>query len=149
MILSGNAIQQARDAGDILIDPYGATRLNPNSYNFHLSHHLLKVVSTDGAFTYERFDIPPDGLLLQPNCLYLGSTAEIIGSKKYAMTLLGRSSLGRLGIFLNATADLGHVGALGRWTLEISVVQPVRIYAEMPFGQAAQQQVVQAQTGGS
>src|SRR5947209_8697077 len=126
MILSGTAIQHACDIGDILIDPFVSEQLNPNSYNFRLSHHMVRVVSAEGDFAYEPFEIPADGVLLRPEALYLGSTAEIIGSKKYAMTLLGRSSLGRLGIFLNATADLGHVGAVGRWTLEISVVQPIR-----------------------
>ena len=53
------------------------------------------------------------------------------------MTLLGRSSIGRLGLFLNITADLGHVGSATRWTLELSVVQPLRIYAGMRLGQVA------------
>ncbi len=137
MILSGYAIEQACNAGDILIDPFDPEQLNPNSYNFRLSRFLLRVASSEGDPAHQRFEIPPDGLLLHPDVLYLGSTTEIIGSKKHAMTLLGRSSLGRLGIFLNATADLGHVGTVSRWTLEISVVQPVRVYAGMLFGQVA------------
>ena len=60
-----------------------------------------------------------------------------MGSATYAITLLGRSSIGRLGIFLNATADLGHVGSNSHWTLEISVVQPVYIYPLMRIGQVA------------
>jgi dCTP deaminase len=137
MILSGPAIQRACEIGDILIDPFVPEQINPNSYNFRLSAQMVRVSSIAGDFSYQRFEIPPNGVVLRPKELYLGSTVEIIGSKKHAMTLLGRSSLGRLGIFLNKTADLGHVGAVGRWTLEISVVQPTRVYADMLFGQVA------------
>jgi dCTP deaminase len=75
--------------------------------------------------------------LLVPGRLYLGSTQEQIGSGFYALTLLGRSTIGRLGLFLNATADLGHIGCYSNWTLEMSVVQPLRIYPLMPIGQIA------------
>ena len=51
--------------------------------------------------------------------------------------LLGRSSIGRLGIFLNVTADLGHIGSCSHWTLEITVVQPVRIYPGTKIGQVS------------
>jgi dCTP deaminase len=81
--------------------------------------------------------VRPEGLVLQPWQIYLGATAEVIGSSVFAMTLLGRSSVGRLGIFLNATADLGHVGSSSHWTLEISVVRPVRVYPGMRIGQVA------------
>jgi dCTP deaminase len=67
----------------------------------------------------------------------LGATAELIGSGDYVVTLLGKSSIGRLGIFLNITADLGHVGCHSRWTLEITVVQPVRLYPGICIGQVA------------
>ncbi len=47
----------------------------------------------------------------------------------------GKSSVGRLGIDIHATAGKGDVGFCNTWTLEISVVQPVRVYAGMPIGQ--------------
>jgi dCTP deaminase len=77
------------------------------------------------------------GVVLEPGILYLGATFEIIGSTKYVITLLGRSSIGRLGLFLNVTADLGHTGSISRWTLEMKVVQPLRIYPLMRIGQVA------------
>ena len=49
--------------------------------------------------------------------------------------LEGKSSTGRLGIDIHATAGKGDVGFCGNWTLEISVKQPVRIYKGMPIGQ--------------
>lgn len=138
MILTGQAIQQAFEKGDIIIDPFTPSHLNPNSYNFRLFGSLLRVSKLEETTqTVEQIDLPDEGFILQPGTLYLGATLEILGSTKYAMTLLGRSSLGRLGLFLNITADLGHVGAVSRWTLELSVVQPLKVYPRMRVGQIA------------
>ena len=49
--------------------------------------------------------------------------------------LEGKSSTGRLGIDIHATAGKGDVGFCGNWTLEISVKQPVKVYKGMPIGQ--------------
>ena len=78
-----------------------------------------------------------EGYLLRPGRVYLGATQEVIGSERYVTLLLGRSSIGRLGIFLNVTADLGHLGSCSRWTLELTAVQPVRIYPRMKIGQVS------------
>jgi dCTP deaminase len=43
--------------------------------------------------------------------------------------LEGRSSIGRLGLFVHITAGFGDVGFNGFWTLEIFCVQPIRVYA--------------------
>ena len=40
----------------------------------------------------------------------------------------GRSSIGRLGLFVHVTAGFGDVGFCGFWTLEMFAVQPVRIF---------------------
>lgn len=138
MILSGEAIRKARKRGEITIEPFSDSLLNPNSYNFCLSNKVLRIVSnTESPQLYEEIELPADGLCLQPGTLYIGATYEIIGSTKYVMTLLGRSSLGRLGLFLNKTADLGHVGSVSQWTLELSVVQPLRVYPYMRVGQVS------------
>lgn len=138
MILTGPAIVEAHKVGDVAITPFSAREVNPNSYNFRLSPHLIKL-RPDGTGTIRRTDvtIPEDGYILTPGALYLGATEEKIGSRRYATTLLGRSSIGRLGVFLNVTADLGHVGSCSNWTLEISVVQPVRLFSRMRIGQVA------------
>ena len=138
MILSAQAIQQAQLEGRIDIDPFDVSNLNPNSYNFRLGSTILKCcMNAPAGHAFERIDLPPDGFVLAPKTLYLAATLEIIGSTEYAITLLGRSSLGRLGLFLNITADLGHVGTLSQWTLELSVVQPLRVYPGMRIGQVA------------
>lgn len=135
MILTGNAILQARRRGSIVIEPFDERNLNPNSYNFHLLDTLLVKSARSRRWTRRR--LTHRGVVLKPGTMYLGATVEMIGSVDHVMTLLGKSSVGRLGVFLNITADLGHLGARSRWTLEIAAVQPVRIYPGMSIGQVA------------
>ena len=135
MILTGKDFEEARLNGTITINPFVTSDVNPNSYNYHLGPTLF--VQSGDSLQATPVDFPDDGLVLLPNRLYLAATSETIGSTQYVTTLLGRSSLGRLGLFLNATADLGHAGAVSQWTLELSVVQPLRLYPRMCIGQVA------------
>lgn len=141
MILTGSAIGAAVTAGDITIDPFVNSLVNPNSYNYRLSPVLRvtddEVVEPEVEGAYREFRIPEGGMVLHPGRLYLGTTVEIIGSSVYVPSLIGRSSLGRLGMFLQVSADLGQLGAVHRWTLEIVVVQPIRVYARMIVGQVS------------
>ena len=73
--------------------------------------------------------IPREGLVLEPDRLYLGRTAEFTRTESYVPMLEGRSSTGRLGLFIHVTAGFGDVGFAGYWTLEIFCIQPIRIYA--------------------
>jgi dCTP deaminase len=138
MILTGTEIQNAVNWGDITIKPFNKEQVNPNSYNFRLLSTILKVsINENNESSFETIELSNNGYVLLPKVLYLGATNEILGSRNYAMTLLGKSSIGRLGLFLNITADLGHFGSVSQWTLEMSVVQPLRIYPEMVIGQIA------------
>jgi len=76
-----------------------------------------------------RLTIPPEGLVLQPDQLYLGRTVERTETHNLVPMIEGRSSVGRLGLFVHVTAGFGDVGFCGYWTLEMFAVQPVRIYA--------------------
>jgi dCTP deaminase len=135
MILTGLAIKSAVKSGDVVIQPFNETNINPNSYNYHLDGSLL--VLGDRGKPQRKVSLLPEGYVLRPGKVYLGSTLERIGSDRYVTLLLGRSSVGRLGIFLNVTADLGHVGSCSHWTLELTVVQPVRVYPMMKIGQVS------------
>ena len=73
--------------------------------------------------------IPPGGLVLWPGVLYLGATAERAGADGFVPRIDGRSSAGRLGLSVHITAGLGDVGFKDRWTLEVTVVVPLRVYA--------------------
>jgi dCTP deaminase len=82
-----------------------------------------------------EFEIAAEGLVLYPGTLYLGVTQEYTETHNAVPFLEGKSSVGRLGIDIHATAGKGDVGFCNHWTLEISCTQPVRIYAGMPIGQ--------------
>lgn len=138
MLLSGDEIQRRMGDG-LLIDPFDPDRLNPNSYNLSLHDELLvyEEVVLDAASPnrYRRLDIPPEGLTLQPNMLYLGRTTERTETHGMVPMIQGRSSLGRLGLFINPGGSLGDSGYCGTWTLEMHCVQPVRIYPQMQICQ--------------
>lgn len=138
MILSGDEIRQ-RMGNDIVIDPFDDQRVNPNSYNLTLHNELLiyeeVVVDMKQPNRTRRIIIPDDGLVLTPHQLYLARTAERTETHNLVPMIEGRSSIGRLGLFVHVTAGFGDVGFRGYWTLEMFAVQPVRIYPNVPICQ--------------
>ncbi len=139
MILSDTAILKAIEAGEILIDPYDQDALGSNSYDVHLGPTLAvyedSVLDAKAHNTVRRFDIPENGHVLLPQRTYLGVTREYTETHRHVPFLEGKSSVGRLGIDIHATAGKGDVGFCNHWTLEISVHQPVRVYSGMPIAQ--------------
>jgi dCTP deaminase len=131
MILSGHEIRKQL-GHNILIDPFDESKLNPNSYNLSLHDELLVyeevVLDMRKSNRVERVRIPDEGLVLTPNQLYLGRTVERTETHNYVPMIEGRSSIGRLGLFVHVTAGFGDVGFCGYWTLEMFAVQPVKIY---------------------
>jgi dCTP deaminase len=139
MILSDKRILEEIDKGTILIEPYRPDCLGTNSYDVHLGKWLAtykdRVLDARQHNKIEYFEIPLDGYVLEPNTLYLGVTEEYTETHAHVPFLEGKSSTGRLGIDIHATAGKGDVGFCNTWTLEISVAQPVRVYRGMPIGQ--------------
>ncbi|TVS08705.1 MAG: dCTP deaminase [Planctomycetaceae bacterium] len=138
MILSGVEIQQNL-GGSIVIEPFDPANLNPNSYNLTLHDELLTyeevVLDMRQQNRVRRIKIPEDGLVLNPSQLYLGRTVERTETHSLVPMIEGRSSIGRLGLFVHVTAGFGDVGFCGYWTLEIFAVQPVRIYPRVAICQ--------------
>lgn len=156
MILTGQQIKLAQEQGYLSISDFDEKRLNPNSYNLRLADeigyyysaypatkHLHKkfgrryqekpmseqtVLDMAQDNEFRTIKIHSSGLVLQPGVLYLGRTMEYTETHKFVPMLEGRSSVGRLGISIHSTAGFGDIGFCGYWTLEISCVQPVRIY---------------------
>jgi len=115
MILSDTRILEEIEKGTIKISPYTRECLGSNSYDVHLGKTLATYkehqIDAKKHNLIEYFEIP------------------------HVPFLEGKSSTGRLGIDIHATAGKGDVGFCGNWTLEISVKQPVKVYKGMPIGQ--------------
>ena len=140
MILSDQRILEEIEKGNIIIEPYSRQALGSNSYDVHLGKWLAvyndEVLDARKHNTIRYIEIPEEeGIVLQPNTLYLGVTEEYTETHSHVPFLEGKSSIGRLGIDIHATAGKGDVGFCNTWTLEISVTQPVRVYHGMPIGQ--------------
>ncbi len=139
MILTDKKILEEIGKGNIVIDPFDRDSLGTNSYDVHLGKHLAvyedDILDARSHNKIKVFEIPEEGFVLLPSKLYLGVTEEYTETKNFVPFLEGKSSVGRLGIDIHSTAGKGDAGFCNTWTLEISVKQPVRIYAGMPVGQ--------------
>ncbi|MBL7803525.1 MAG: dCTP deaminase [Saprospiraceae bacterium] len=139
MILTDKKILESIAEGQIVIEPFDRNCLGTNSYDVHLGKTLAvyrdRVLDAKKHNEIDYLEIPEEGFVLQPGTLYLGVTEEYTETHNSVPFLEGKSSVGRLGIDIHATAGKGDVGFSNTWTLEISCVQPVRVYAGMPIGQ--------------
>lgn len=139
MILSDTEILRYIEQGTIIIEPFRRECLGTNSYDVHLGKTLAvyvdPVLDARRHNRVEYIEIPEEGYVLEPHRFYLGVTEEYTETHLHVPFLEGKSSVGRLGIDIHATAGKGDVGFCNHWTLEISVKQPVRVYAGMPIGQ--------------
>ena len=166
MILSGNEILKEMKNGNIKITPFNENQLNPNSYNLKLADELLiydvpyhcdmvkdnhimapsihvamEPLDMLNENSVRRVTIPREGLVIYPGILYLGKTVEYTETHNFVPCIEGRSSIGRLGISIHATASLGNSGFAGSFVLEISCVQPVRIYPNIEVCQIYYQDI--------
>jgi len=139
MILTGPEIVKEIEKGSIQINPFDKNRVNPNSYNLSLHKDLL-------VYTQLPLDMKADnptssitmdesGYVLEPGKLYLGRTNEFTVTEGYVPMLEGRSSVGRLGLYIHVTAGFGDTGFSGYWTLEIQCIHPIRIYPNVEICQ--------------
>ncbi|MFE9819370.1 deoxycytidine triphosphate deaminase [Streptomyces sp. NPDC005773] len=137
MILTGSAIAGAVSTGEITISPYEPERISPNAYDWRLGD-TIRICDGDldaaSRTTFTEHPIPASGVVLKPGVLYLGITLEKTGSETYAQLLNGDRTIGALGIWVHVSAPLGHQGHAIRWTLEIRVAKPARVYPGMTFG---------------
>jgi len=139
MILSDKKILESIANREIVIEPFDRNCLGTNSYDVHLGSTLAiykdHILDARKHNQIELLEIPEEGFVLHPNTLYLGVTLEYTETRNSVPFLEGKSSVGRLGIDIHATAGKGDVGFCNTWTLEISCTHPVRVYAGMPIGQ--------------
>ncbi len=139
MILTDQEILNYMEKGLIKVEPFNLSCLGTNSYDVHLGGTLAlydsDILDAKAHNKITPFEIPPEGYVLMPDQFYLGVTHEYTETLAHVPFLEGKSSVGRLGIDIHATAGKGDVGFCNYWTLEISVKKPVRVYPQMPIGQ--------------
>jgi dCTP deaminase len=139
VILTGQAIARGVTDGTIVIEPFEPSQVGPNSYDFRLGDRckIYESEILDSRRENKAIEIPfpSEGLLLAPNRLYLFNTFEMMGSSCFVPIIRGRSSVGRLGLFIHITADLIDIGSINQWTLQLHCVQPIRVFPGMLVGQ--------------
>lgn len=138
-MLTASKILEEVTSGGIKIEPFDRNQLNPNSYNVRLGNTLKvytsEVLDFEKDNPYKTIEIPADGYILKPGELYIGNIVERVATDKYISAVDGRSSVGRLGILIHATAGFGDIGFDGNYTLEIFCIKPVKIYPHILIGQ--------------
>ena len=148
MILTHDDIIDAIEKGDIVIDGGNFYAIGVNSIDLHLSPFIITLEGKHEDFMFNpegvidvRFppyltykEIGADGLILWPNRVYLASTTERTITNKHVPIMHGKSSIARLGVSVH-DAGFGDIGFAGHWTLELTVAQPVRVYAGIPICQ--------------
>lgn len=114
--------------------------INPNNYKGYPECPYLESTQLDPIDMKKKnetieFEIPEEGLILQPGVLYIGRTVERTVSEKFIPMINGRSSGGRLGMSIHICAGFGDIGFNGTWTLEITVVEPLIVYPNIEIAQ--------------
>lgn len=145
MILSGNEIRK-NIGNTIIIEPFDEKKINPNSYNLSLNDTLQIYTSDELDFAkdnpVESIVIPKEGYVLRPGQLYLARSLEYTETHGFVPMLIGRSSVGRLGVTVHITSGFGDIGFSGFWTMQLTCVKPVRIYAGMKICQIFYQTIL-------
>lgn len=138
MILTSRAIAAHRESGEIVIEPFDARLLGTVSYEFHAGSEIARVsgpldarIRTDPDFE----EVPESGYLLEPRHFYLLSTHELLGSTTFAQRIFGTRAIGSSGLFIDVSADLGHVGCITHWTLELVPTLPILLFPGQRIGQ--------------
>lgn len=139
MILTGNAIAEAVRDKRIIITPYSADALGPDSYDLRLGPEIIRyqegVLDAKVAPRTIKQTLPAAGITLQAGEFVLGHSAETVASDHFAALIHARSSIARLGLFVHVTSDLIHVGSSGHITFQLYATMPVTIKPGMRIAQ--------------
>lgn len=148
MILSDRDIKKALKDGSILIDPLFPHSIQPASVDLHLGADFLvfrthKDVCIDPKNPIEDLmeEVKIDDkkqFIIHPGEFTLGMTYEIIGvADNVVGRLEGKSSLGRIGLIIHATAGYLDPGNKLKMTLELHNISPlpIKLYYKMPIAQ--------------
>ena len=147
MILSDKDIKKEIKNNKLVIDPFDNECVQPSTYDVHLSsqfrvfnnHQTTCIDLKEKQAVTKLVDVKKEGkLILHPTEFILGSTVERFEiPNDMAAKIEGKSSLGRLGLVVHATAGYIDPGFKGHITFEISNLNtvPIVLYANMKVGQ--------------
>lgn len=142
-MLTKSEIKRQMGLGNVVVSPLREESLSgPNSCDLHLGRTLLVYeLPEDGILDIKKNNptkeiiIPEEGYVLMPGTLYLGETEEYTETDGFVPKIDGVSSGARLGLSVHITAGFGDIGYKGKWTLEMTVIHPLRIYPGVRIAQ--------------
>ena len=148
VVLSDRSITEALATGRLTVDPIGENAVQPASLDIRLDRFFRVFRNHRDAYIdirepaenlTEGIEIAEDEpFVLHPGEFVLGSTVERVTlATDLVARVEGKSSLGRLGLLVHATAGFVDPGWDGQLTLELSNVStlPIRLYYQMKIGQ--------------
>ncbi|MFC5381434.1 dCTP deaminase [Aquipuribacter nitratireducens] len=148
MLLSDHDVAAAVAAGEIVLEPYDATMIQPSSVDVRIDrwfrlfdNHRYGLIdpSVEQPDLTRLVEVPAgESFVLHPGEFVLGSTYEQVTlGAGLAARLEGKSSLGRLGLLTHSTAGFIDPGFSGHVTLELSnmATLPIALWPGMKIGQ--------------
>src|SRR3989344_3072223 len=120
MFLSDNDIVKAVKKGEIILEPFSESQLQPVSYDIKLgnkfidndesSTHFVDPARKIFAKTHEKEVADGEEFVLHPGISVLGTSKEFFGSDIYLIQIGGKSSLARVGLMVHNTAGIINPG---------------------------------------
>src|SRR5262249_40673463 len=148
-VLSDGTIRRLVEEGRIVIKPWEPELVQPASVDLRLgdsfrvfhNHRAAVIDLRDGppaGLTEEVVASPEDGFVIHPGEFCLGRTAEWVELPNDVVARIeGKSSLGRLGLIVHATAGFIDPGWKGTLTLELNNLTrvPIKLYPGLLIAQ--------------
>jgi dCTP deaminase len=147
-VLSDGTIRRLVEAGRIVIEPWDDSLVQPASVDLRLGDSFRvfenhKVTAIDlrnppTNLTKEVEVAEGEPFAIHPGEFVLGRTLERVEIPDDVVARIeGKSSLGRLGLIVHATAGFVDPGFTGTLTLEITNLTrvPIKLYAGLPIAQ--------------
>jgi dCTP deaminase len=147
-VLSDQTIVELVDAGRIRIDPWDPGLVQPASIDLRLgdsfrvfhNHRVATIDLRDPPANLTEEIVVPAGepFVIHPGEFCLGRTLEWVQIPDDIVARIeGKSSLGRLGLIVHATAGFCDPGFEGTLTLELNNLTrvPIRLYPDLPIAQ--------------
>jgi dCTP deaminase len=147
-VLSDGTIIRLVEDGTITIDPWDRALVQPASVDLRLGNSF-RVFHNHRASAIDLRDPPSnlteqvaiadgDSFVIHPGEFCLGATLEYVELPDFVVARIeGKSSLGRLGLIVHATAGFCDPGWKGTLTLELNNLTriPIKLYPGLPIAQ--------------